>query len=89
MVRPLSAEGCSAVELEVWEMPVENFGRFIQQVPPPLGIGTVDLEDGSTVHGFICEAWVGEAAAAGHDNVRDITHLGSWRRFLEVKQDAS
>lgn len=28
------------------------------QVPPPLGIGTVKLEDGSSVKGFICEGWV-------------------------------
>jgi len=32
MVRPFSQKGCSSVELEVWEMPIENFGRFIAQV---------------------------------------------------------
>lgn len=32
MVRPLNNEGCNSVELEVWEMPIENFGRFIEQV---------------------------------------------------------
>lgn len=31
------------------------------QVPPPLGIGTVKLEDGSSVKGFICEGWVAGA----------------------------
>lgn len=32
MIRPLPSEACSTVELEVWEMPTENFGRFIEQV---------------------------------------------------------
>ena len=31
------------------------------QVPAPLGIGTVLLEDGSSVKGFICEGWVAVA----------------------------
>lgn len=31
------------------------------QVPPPLGIGTVKLDDGSSVKGFICEGWVAGA----------------------------
>ena len=48
----------AAVHLEVWEMPIEQFGHFMLLVPPPLGIGTVKLEDGSAVKGFICEGWV-------------------------------
>lgn len=48
----------TAVHLEVWEMPIQNFGHFMLQVPPPLGIGTVKLEDGGSVKGFICEGWV-------------------------------
>jgi hypothetical protein len=31
------------------------------QVPPPLAIGTVKLEDGSSVKGFVCEGWVAGA----------------------------
>ena len=35
------------------------------QIPPPLGLGTVRLEGGGSVQGFICEGWVaGERAAA-------------------------
>lgn len=54
------------------------------QVPPPLGIGSVELEDGSWVKGFICEGWVAESPAA-----REITHLGGWRTFLEEQQQAA
>ncbi|KAL4858303.1 Allophanate hydrolase [Chlorella vulgaris] len=81
MVTVVDGSG-SAVYLEVWEMPIENFGHFILQVPPPLAIGTVKLEDGSSVKGFVCEGWVAESCKAGAANVEDITHLGSWLTYL-------
>jgi hypothetical protein len=46
------------------------------------------LDDGTQVKGFIAEAWVGEAAAAGRADVADITHLGSWLEFLKTKESA-
>lgn len=30
------------------------------QVPPPLAIGSVELEDGSIVKGFICEGHIAQ-----------------------------
>lgn len=57
------------------------------QVPAPLGIGTVDLDDGTQVKGFICEAWVAEAATNGDSRVEDITHLGSWLQYLSLRRD--
>ncbi|KAI7838880.1 hypothetical protein COHA_007346 [Chlorella ohadii] len=83
---PPGSSGGAAVHLEVWEMPLENFGSFMVQVPPPLGIGTVKLDDGSSVKGFICEGWVADACAAGASNIEDITHLGSWLAYLERQQ---
>ena len=63
------------IEVEVWSMKVENFGKFMKQIASPLGIGTVFLEDESSVYGFLCEAdFVKEAL--------EITNLGSWRNFL-------
>jgi allophanate hydrolase len=49
-------------------------GSFVDGIPPPLGIGTVELEDGEQVRGFVCEGY----AVAG---ARDISALGSWRKF--------
>jgi allophanate hydrolase len=69
------AEGGAAIEVEVWELPEAGFGGFMQGIPSPLGIGSLELEDGSWVKGFICE---GHAAAGA----RDITHLGGWRAFV-------
>ena len=63
------------IELEVWSMPVENFGKFMKQIASPLGIGTVYLEDGSGVYGFLCEAdFVKDA--------KEISDLKSWRNFI-------
>jgi len=70
-----SGEGGSAIEVEVWEMSVEAFGSFVAAVPPPLGIGTIALEDGQLVKGFLCE----EVAIRG---ARNISQFGGWLAFL-------
>ncbi len=67
-------EGGSAIEVEVWELSIAAFGGFVAQIPSPLGIGTLMLEDGSTVQGFLCEPY----AVAG---AIDISHLGGWRAY--------
>jgi allophanate hydrolase len=67
-------EGGSAIEVEVWELSIAAFGGFVAKIPPPLGIGTLVLEDGSTVQGFLCEPYAVADAI-------DISHLGGWRAF--------
>jgi allophanate hydrolase len=56
----------------------EAFGKFVAAIPPPLGIGTIDLEDGTQVKGFICESYAVASAT-------DISHFGGWRAFLTAK----
>lgn len=68
-------DGGTAVDLEIWKLPVANLGYFVAQVPP-LGIGTVQLADGSSVKGFICEGYVVEQA-------KEITQYGGWLAYLE------
>ncbi|MFZ5557597.1 MAG: allophanate hydrolase [Pseudomonadota bacterium] len=65
----------AAIDVEVWRLPLAAFGAFVAEVPAPLAIGTVALEDGGTVKGFLCEAAALEGAA-------DITRFGGWRRYL-------
>jgi len=65
----------AAIEMELWSLPLEQFGGFVAEIPAPLGIGKVELEDGRWVCGFICEG-IGERGAA------DITALGGWRQYL-------
>jgi allophanate hydrolase len=64
-----------AVELELWALATESFGRFVASVPPPLSIGTLALEDGKSVKGFLVEAEAAEKA-------RDISEFGGWREFV-------
>ncbi|CAN5891224.1 allophanate hydrolase [soil metagenome] len=74
MVRAMPGEGV-ALELEVWEMPMAQYGSFVALIPAPLGIGTLTLVDGSSVQGFVCEA-------LALDGAEDISHHGGWRRYI-------
>jgi allophanate hydrolase len=67
--------GGAAIAVELWELPLKNFGALVAEVPAPLGIGSMELADGRWVKGFICEPY----ALAG---ARDITHYGGWRAYL-------
>ncbi|MBU0632655.1 hypothetical protein KKA17_08415 [bacterium] len=73
MVRDETSD--ASLELEVWEMPLENFGAFMVQIASPLCIGTVFLKDGSNVYGFLCE----NNALQGAE---EITQYGGWRDYL-------
>jgi allophanate hydrolase len=70
------AQGGASIVLEVWSLPARQFGDFVSAIPAPLGLGTIELEDGSTVQGFVCESY----ATAG---ARDITEFGGWRAYLK------
>lgn len=73
-----SVKGCS-IEVEVWDIPRALFGDIVAEVPAPLGIGNVQLIDGTWVKGFICEGYALEDAT-------DISHFGGWREFMKSKQ---
>jgi allophanate hydrolase len=66
------------IEVEVWALPEDTLGSFVDGVPPPLCIGTLRLEDGTQVKGFLAEP----AALA---DATEITHFGGWRRYLQAK----
>ncbi|HEX3314619.1 MAG TPA: allophanate hydrolase, partial [Gemmataceae bacterium] len=38
-----------SVRLEIYDLPLEGFGKLVASVAPPLAIGTVELEDGEKV----------------------------------------
>lgn len=73
--------GGASIGLELWEMPLSSFGVFAASIPAPLGIGKIELQDGSEVPGFICEGY----AAAQAEN---ITALGSWRNAVSEPAEA-
>ncbi|MBW8370887.1 MAG: allophanate hydrolase [Thiobacillus sp.] len=70
--------GGASIACEVWEMPASQFGSFVAGIPAPLGIGKLELADGSVVNGFICEG-------IGVTDAKDITEFGGWRTWLAAK----
>jgi allophanate hydrolase len=66
--------GGSAIEVEVWDLPRAAFGAFFSGVVAPLALGTLALEDGEAVVGFLCESYATQGA-------RDISSFGGWRAF--------
>jgi allophanate hydrolase len=76
MVR--AADG-AVIAGEVWALPTTAIGPLLAQVPPPLGFGTVALDNGPCL-GFLAESGcIGDAL--------DITHLGGWRHWLRTKSE--
>ncbi len=74
LVRVPGFEG-PGIEVEVWALPADSVGSFIDGIPQPLGIGKLMLEDGTQVMGFIAEP---EAI----NTAQEITQLGGWRNYL-------
>lgn len=67
-------QGGKYIEVEVYDFPMASVGTFLAQVPHPLGLGNIELSDGTWVKGFICEPLAFETA-------KDITSYGGWRAF--------
>ncbi|TYC60641.1 allophanate hydrolase [Rhodobacterales bacterium] len=81
LVRGAAGSG-APIELELWAMPLSEVGGFLAGIPAPLGLGTVELSDGRTVTGFICEA-------VGAEGGETITELGSWRAYVAARAAGS
>ena len=77
-------EGGAAIDLEIWSMPKREVGGFMAGIPAPLSIGTVELDDGTSVKGFLCES-------LGTQGGADITGHGGWRAYMATlqKQEAA
>lgn len=69
------AEGGTGIDVEVWALTPAAFGLFVSRIPAPLGIGTLQLENGDAAKGFLVEAVAVEGA-------RDISEFGGWRNFI-------
>ena len=65
------SEGGAALDGEVWALPSPAVAAFLGSIAPPLGLGTILLDDGPAL-GFIAEA-----GAEG----TDISRYGGWRAW--------
>lgn len=72
-------ESGAALAVEIYELSHAAFGEFTEEVPAPLAIGTVTLDDGSSVKGFVAEprAMVG---------AKDVTSFGGWRAYVASRK---
>lgn len=66
----------ATIEIEIWALPLDEFGSFVAGIPAPLGIGTLETVDGQWVQGFLCEEYALQDA-------EEITHLGGWRAYIQ------
>lgn len=67
------------IALELWALPTESLGSFLEGIPSPLGLGTLSLCDGRQVTGFLVEA-------AGVHGAEDVSRFGGWRAYLAASR---
>ncbi|MEM8715412.1 MAG: gamma-glutamylcyclotransferase [Cyanobacteria bacterium P01_A01_bin.3] len=72
------AEGGRAITLEIWAVPPSGLATILQQEPPGLSIGKVQLADGEEVLGVIGEPILCEGQL-------EITQWGGWREYVASK----
>ena len=77
-LKRVAAQG-AAIAVEVWEMPQEHVGSFVALIPPPLGLGKLELASGDWVTGFVCEGYALEGAL-------DVSSFGGWRAYMQSQK---
>ena len=69
------SESGAPISGEVWALPPAGLASLLSDLPRPMTLGSVTVEDGSDVVGFLCEP-----VAIG-PGARDITGHGGWRAY--------
>lgn len=69
------AEDGVVIDIEIWQMPAQNFGGFVDAIPAPLGVGKVESAKGDWITSFICEPY-------GFDGATNISSFGGWRAYI-------
>jgi allophanate hydrolase len=71
------SDGGAVLAGELWHLPPAGLAALLAELPPPLTLGPVELDDGTRVTGFLCQP----SAVA---DARDISGFGGWRGYLEA-----
>ncbi|KAA9106043.1 allophanate hydrolase [Microbacterium rhizomatis] len=74
------------IEGELWSMPADGLGRFLDSLPRPMALGKIRTDDGELITGFLVEP---EAL----ENSLDISSYGGWTNWqraqaTDTRQDA-
>jgi hypothetical protein len=72
------SKGGIAVALEVWDVPSTGLIQVLQQEPPGLCIGKVNLNTGEEVLGVLGESILCEGQT-------EITSYGGWRAYIAAR----
>lgn len=70
------------IAVEIVALPRAAVGSLLARIPAPLALGTVELQDGALVTGFVCEAHATRDA-------EDITAHAGWRAYLASRDVAA
>ncbi len=68
-------EGGTRIRGELWRLPEAALGSFLAELPAPMMLGKVTLDDGREVVGFGC-------AASALSDAADISASGGWLAYL-------
>lgn len=75
-------EGGVAIALEVWSIPAPGLIQVLQQEPPGLCIGKVQLTEGEEVLGVLGEPILCEGQ-------KEITKYGGWRAYVQARDKSA
>ncbi|CCE65509.1 hypothetical protein TPHA_0L01560 [Tetrapisispora phaffii CBS 4417] len=64
--------------VELYKIPNANLSSFMEMIPHPLGIGSIELEDGNWVKSFICEE-----IGYNNESSLNITSYGGFNDYLK------
>jgi gamma-glutamylcyclotransferase (GGCT)/AIG2-like uncharacterized protein YtfP len=80
MLRTSQGDG-AAIELEIWEVDEKRLIQILEQEPPGLTLGRVQLASGVEVTGVLAEPYRVEG-------MPEITQFGGWRGYLIAKRQS-
>lgn len=63
------------IDLEIWDIPLNGLIHVLNNEPPGLVMGKIELEDGDWVFGILGENHI-------CNNRLEITQWGGWRKYL-------
>ncbi|KAF4449874.1 putative DUR1,2-urea amidolyase [Fusarium austroafricanum] len=69
----VSTDGAE-IEVEVWSLPKASLASFMLTLRSPFAIGSIELNDGSWVNGFVCEP-------CGFKDAVEFTSHGGWKAY--------
>jgi hypothetical protein len=80
MLRTSQGDG-AAIEVEIWDVSEKGLMDILDQEPPGLTLGRVQLTAGVEVMGVLAEPYLVEG-------MPEITQFGGWRGYLSARQPA-